>query len=351
MRPFSQPPNTPVLLVSKRFLLALWALGWLSSASVWASTKYPEQRCLEGLDQEKFGDAVACFEHLMKQTDKPQYLLSLGLVHEKAGTFHAEQRPAMSCFHISRSIGYYRRYLQRTPSLQKERKSYILEGVARLVRRSGFAQLKLVSHPNATKAILRGYQRRWGVRLPHRFEAMCPGRYRLEVTHKGFQTSTKVLVLKRNQVLSHHVVLRLEARRPFQMPMWGWLLVSGAGLGTVGGVLYFVAENRRQTLEARLGQDLLWKENRNTAEGLSFAAVSLFVIAGLVVGGALVFSLATRSTTPPVSERVLRQTMQKSPLVLPSPRGVGRRVCPSKEAGLLLFRSDDRRGWGRVRCP
>ena len=53
----------------------------------------------------------------------------------------------------------------------------------------------------------------------------------------------------------------------------------------------------RQTLEARLGQDVNWKENKQTAQGLSFGAVGFFVGAGVAVGASLVVYFVNRRVT------------------------------------------------------
>ena len=104
------------------------------------------------------------------------------------------------------------------------------------------------------------------------------------------------------------------------MPAWVWPLIGTAVLGAGGGLTYAFAESSRQTLEARLGQDLQWKQNVATVQALSVTSVSLFVAAGVSAGASLVVFLAQnnrKKARPKIRGTLKPSSASKSPPPLP----------------------------------
>ncbi|TNE50181.1 MAG: hypothetical protein EP343_09630 [Deltaproteobacteria bacterium] len=309
------------------FLAVVSVLLGMGSAPVRAKSPYPEQSCLEKLHRNQFRGAVRCMAKLHRKTKRPSFLLSLALLHEKAGEFHAGQTPSESCYYLDKAVSLYRRYLREEQTIRSDQKTYIQSNLSRLVQRIGYAQLNIESWPGAAKVSLSsvssGRKLQWDIRPPYRAK-LCPGKYKLEARRKGFESALVEVKLQPRQRVLRKIKLKPIPRPPF--PAWGWTLVGAGTVGLAGALVYFFAEDRRRALESKLGQDVNWKENRIAAERLSIGATSLFVGAGVGVAAALVVFFVQQNKkfanggNSPQIRRSLRPERGPSPSSDPSTR-------------------------------
>ena len=217
-------------------------------------TLYAEKPCLELLEQGKYQNAIQCMTQLHKQSKRHSHLLGLGLLYEKVGEHHTNQRAGEACYYFDYAIRLYKSYLQQKRQIKKEQRVYLQQTIHRLVRQMGYANLTVTSLPGVARIILQGVRRKWVVLSPYRFDALCPGNYRLVARRKGFTLQRKVIQLKQRQtLLQQNQSVTGSPSSLSECQLGVGLLWELGGLGLAGGVLYFAAENRATNVRSSSG--------------------------------------------------------------------------------------------------